>query len=65
MRRGDCCKLKWANVDLNEGFITVSTSKTGRKVDIPIADMFRDVISRKGGRTLLSSSDGHRFWRAS
>ncbi|VGO15998.1 hypothetical protein PDESU_04587 [Pontiella desulfatans] len=47
MRRGDCCKLKWTSVDLDEGFITVSTSKTGRRVDIPIADMFRDAISHE------------------
>ncbi|MDA1088627.1 MAG: integrase, partial [Verrucomicrobia bacterium] len=29
MRRGDCCMLKWDDVDQKNGFITVKTSKTG------------------------------------
>lgn len=36
MRRGDCCLLKWADVDMEGGFITVKTSKTGETVLIPI-----------------------------
>ena len=44
MRRGDCCRLKWEDVDLKEGFITVKTSKTGRNVDIPVSDLLREVI---------------------
>jgi integrase len=49
MRRGDCCTLKWSSVDLTEGFVSVKTSKTGRSVDIPIADMLREVIERELG----------------
>ena len=45
MRRGDCCLLKWRDVDLKEGFVTVKTSKTGRNVDIPVSDLLREVIS--------------------
>ena len=44
MRKGDCCRLKWSAVDLESGFITVKTSKTGRTIDIPLADLLRDVI---------------------
>ena len=39
MRRGDCCLLKWADVDLPKRFITVKTSKTGQTVSIPIFPM--------------------------
>jgi integrase len=44
MRRGDCCLLKWADVDLEEGFITVKTSKTGETVDVPLFPMLRDLL---------------------
>lgn len=49
MRKGDCCRLKWEAVDLKSGFITVKTSKTGRMVDIPLADLLRDEIKRHIG----------------
>jgi len=39
MRRGDCCLLEWADVDLPKRFITVKTSKTGQTVSIPIFPM--------------------------
>ena len=35
MRRGDVCQLRWSDVDMKTGFITVTTSKTGAKVSIP------------------------------
>lgn len=44
MRRGDCCMLRWSDVDLKEGFITVKTSKTGQTVDIPIFPMLAEEI---------------------
>jgi integrase len=44
MRRGDCCQLRWEDVDLKAGFITVKTSKTGETVDIPILALFRDEL---------------------
>lgn len=49
MRRGDCCRLRWEDVDLKEGFITVKTSKTGRSVDIPVSDLLREVINANLG----------------
>lgn len=36
MRRGDCCLLKWKDVDLANRFLNVKTAKTGQKVAIPI-----------------------------
>lgn len=35
MRRGDVCMLRWKDVDMEKGFITVDTSKTGVRVSIP------------------------------
>jgi integrase len=36
MRRGDCCLLKWEDVDLRKRFLNVKTNKTGQVVSIPI-----------------------------
>jgi len=47
MRKGDCCRLCWKSVDLKSGFITVKTSKTGRTVDIPLADLLRKEIEKQ------------------
>ena len=44
MRRGDCCMLKWKDVDLKEGFIRVKTAKTGQTVDIPMFPMLREEL---------------------
>lgn len=44
MRRGDCCTLRRADVDLKGGFVTVKTSKTGETVQIPIFPLFRRVL---------------------
>jgi integrase len=44
MRRGDCCLLKWKDVDLKEGFIRVKTAKTGQTVDIPMFPMLREEL---------------------
>jgi len=46
MRRGDCCLLRWEDVDMKAGFITVKTSKTGETVDIPILALFRDELQK-------------------
>ncbi len=46
MRRGDCCLLKWDDVDLKAGFITVKTAKTGETVDIPVFPMLREELER-------------------
>ncbi|MBU0678462.1 MAG: tyrosine-type recombinase/integrase [Verrucomicrobia bacterium] len=46
MRRGDCCLLKWNDVDLRKRFITVKTNKTGQTVSIPIFPMLYDELSQ-------------------
>ena len=50
MRRGDCCLLTWEAVDLEEGFITVKTSKTGETVDIPLFPMLRALLVEEQAR---------------
>ncbi|VGO17583.1 hypothetical protein PDESU_06181 [Pontiella desulfatans] len=49
MRQKDCCYLRWDDVDLGAGFISVKTSKTGQEVDIPLADVLRDEIKGQVG----------------
>ncbi len=44
MRRGDCCLLKWKDVDLARRFITVKTNKTGVTVSTPIFPMLYDEL---------------------
>ncbi len=51
MRRGDVAKLRWQDVDLEAGFITVKTSKTGETVDCPIFPQLRrelESLKRRG-----------------
>jgi len=45
MRRGDCCLLKWKDIDLAHRFITVKTNKTGVTVSIPIFPMLYDELA--------------------
>lgn len=47
MRRGDCCLLTWSNVDMQQNFITVKTSKTNAVVEIPIFDLMREVLDKQ------------------
>jgi integrase len=44
MRKGDCCLLSWKNVDLENRFLTVKTSKTGQTVSIPIFPMLEEEL---------------------
>lgn len=38
LRIGDCCCLKWADIDLKGGFITTTAAKTGALLTVPIFD---------------------------
>ncbi|VGO14642.1 hypothetical protein PDESU_03207 [Pontiella desulfatans] len=46
MRQGDCCQLKWEDVDLLGAFISVKTSKTGETAEIPLFPALREEIER-------------------
>lgn len=41
MRRGDCCMLRWKEVDLKENFVRVKAAKTGETVEIPLFPLLR------------------------
>lgn len=47
MRRGDCCMLKWESIDLANGFVTISTSKTGEVAEIPLFPILRNEIEQR------------------
>lgn len=48
MRIGDCARLKWEDIDMEHGFIRVTTQKTGRPVSIPLlADLRRELETRR------------------
>ena len=47
MRRGDCCLLRWKDVDLHRRFVTVKTAKTGQTVSIPIFPLLYDELKSR------------------
>lgn len=47
MRRGDCCLLRWSDVDLTKRFITVKTAKTGATVAIPIFPLLYEELAHR------------------
>jgi integrase len=49
MRMGDCCRLTWGSVDLDAGFITVKTHKSGARVEIPILPDLAVELKKAGG----------------
>ncbi len=46
MRRGGCCTLLRSSVDLEGGFVTVKTAKTGEPAQIPIFPLLRGVLEK-------------------
>lgn len=47
MRLGDCARLNMSSVDLQEGWVTVVTSKTGARVEVPLHPDLRAVLPKK------------------
>jgi len=44
MRRGEIMNLTWANVDLNQGLLYITQSKSGKPREIPIAAKLHDIL---------------------
>lgn len=44
LRRGDVAQLRWEAVDMDAGFVTVKTAKTGETVEIPIFPPLMEVL---------------------
>jgi integrase len=52
MRRGDVCKLRWSDVDMQGGVVVAKASKTGETVEVPIFKPLHDVLqAAKGNRS--------------
>lgn len=47
MRCGDCCCLRWKDVDMARRFIAVKTGKTGVTVSVPIFPMLYDELAKR------------------
>ena len=54
MRRGDCCLLEWAKVELKNRFISVKTAKTGQMVSIPIFPLLYDELVLRAEKRKLN-----------
>jgi integrase len=44
LRKGDILKLKWRDVDLDRGIISIQMQKTGEPVEIPLIPMLQDLL---------------------
>ncbi len=47
MRRGDVCQLRWSDIDLEAGIVSVKTSKTAATVEIPLFNPLREVLESR------------------
>ena len=56
MRREDACRLQWASVDLEAGFISTRTAKTGEPIDVPIFDTLRTALVEAKGTAAVGES---------
>jgi len=67
LRLSDLLSLKWSNVDLKAGFITIVQKKTSKPVFIPISTACRQAFGELNARTLRSplwcftQQDGSRY----
>lgn len=48
MRRADCARLEWSDIDMDEKYISVKTGKTGSRVEIPILPMLYAELEHAG-----------------
>lgn len=56
MRLGDVASLRWDDVDMDGGFISVQTSKTGTKVTLPIFTQLRKVLTARHEKHAVGDS---------
>jgi len=49
LRRGDVCRLRWEQVDLERGALRLVTAKTGASLTLPVLPKLREVLQRRAG----------------
>jgi integrase len=54
LRKGDVLGLRWRDVDLDRGIISIQMQKTGEPIEIPLIPMLRDLLRSKKSRAGLS-----------
>jgi len=54
LRKGDILGLKWRDVDLDRGIISIQMQKTGEPIEIPLIPMLRDLLRQMKSRAGLS-----------
>jgi integrase len=54
LRKGDILGLKWADVDLDRGIISIQMQKTGEPIEIPLIPMIRDLLGEMKSRAASS-----------
>jgi integrase len=63
MRRGDCAMLKWESVDLEHGFISVKTSKTGELAEIPLFPLLRAELEKLPRKSIYVFPEAAEMYR--
>jgi integrase len=53
MRQSEILNLKWAQVDLEQGYITVIKTKSGKQRKIPMNESVRNVLKSRHGNGIL------------
>ena len=59
LRRGDVCRLRWEQVDLDRGALRLVTAKTGASLTLPVLPKLREVLQRRA--RLRSDGCAHVF----
>lgn len=59
MRLMDCARLRWEDVDLEEGWISVRTGKTGARAEIPLHRVLRNALGDPGAGYCFPEFAGH------
>lgn len=54
LRKGDILGLRWRDVDLDRGIISIQMQKTGEPIEIPLIPMLRDLLRQMKLRAGLS-----------
>lgn len=54
LRKGDILGLKWRDVDLERGIISIQMQKTGEPIEIPLIPMLRDLLQQIRSQAGLS-----------